>query len=41
MFYHSPACKVECVSEYTFLISKKIPPPTTKKRQASKKAKKN
>ena len=40
IFYHSPACMVECVSEYTFLSSKNNQQTTTKK-QESKKSKRN
>ena len=45
-FYHSPACIVECVSEYVFLIlknkqtSKKNPPKQNKTKQEYKKKQK-
>ena len=36
LFYHSPACIVECVSWYAFLISRKTKTQTKQKKQQSK-----
>ena len=39
LFYHSPACIVECVSEYIFLISEKRKKTRTQKAKETKEEK--